>query len=72
VARTLEADSWEAQTPMDDAENTRELDHCAFCGRVIRSGQETSTAPTLGIEVHTACYQTEYGRREPTRFIPPK
>ena len=57
---------------MSDAENTREPEHCAFCGRAIRSGQETTTAPTLGIEVHTACYQTEYGRREPTRFIGPK
>ena len=57
---------------MSDDDNTRKMDYCAFCGRAIRSGQETTTAPTLGIEVHTACYQTEYGRKEPTRFIAPK
>ena len=57
---------------MSDDDKRRELEHCAFCGRTIRSGQQTTTAPTLGIEVHTACYQTEYGGREPTRFITPK
>ena len=52
----------------DGNESVDVTDRCAFCGRVIRSGQETTTAPTLGIDVLTACYQTEYGRREPIRF----
>ena len=57
---------------MTEVDNTPEPDRCAFCGRAIRSDHDTTPAPNLGIEVHTACYQTEYGRREPTRFIAPK
>jgi hypothetical protein len=55
----------------DDRENIVSKGPCVLCGSAITPTDNTTTAPTLGIKVHTACYQTEYGRREPTRFNRP-
>ena len=44
---------------------------CAFCAQPITTGDHTTRAPGLGIDVHTRCYEQEYGPQELPRFHPP-